>query len=121
MCNKSKNEKITLGDLLPREINGWKAEAKDEVYDSQTIFDYIDGAGEIYRAYNFKLLLARRFAKEGQPDIIADLFEMTSSKDAFGVFTHDLEGYDAGIGQGSTYKGGLLSFWKSHIFVSSSE
>lgn len=118
MCNRSKNEKITLGDLLPHEIHGWKAEEKDDVYDTQTIFDYIDGAGEVYRAYNFKLLLARRFAKEGQPDIIADLFEMASSKDAFGVFTHDLEGDDAGIGQGSIYKGGLLSFWKAHIFVS---
>lgn len=112
------NDKLNLADLLPREINGWKAAVKDEVYDPQTIFDYIDGAGEVYRAYNFKLLLARRFAKERQPNIIADLFKMASSKDAFGVFTHDLEGEDAGIGQGSTYKGGLLSFWKSDVFVS---
>ena len=112
------NDKLNLADLLPREINGWKAEAKDEVYDPQTIFDYINGAGEIYRAYNFKLLLARRFTKEGQPNIIVDLFKMESSKDAFGVFTHDLEGDDAGIGQGSTYNGGLLSFWKGDVYVS---
>jgi len=112
------NDKVNLQNLLPQEIDGWKAGVKDELYDPQTIFDYIDGAGEVYRAYNFKLLLARRFTKEGQPDIIADLFEMASSKDAFGVFTHDLEGDDAGIGQGSTYKGGLLSFWKGDIFVS---
>lgn len=118
MGNMAKNKEMTLGDLLPQEINGWKAETKDDLYDPQTIFDYIDGAGEVYRAYNFKLLLARRFTKEGQPDIIADLFEMTSSKDAFGVFTHDLEGDDAGIGQGSKYKGGLLSFWKNRFFVS---
>ncbi|UCC40923.1 MAG: hypothetical protein JSV96_05675 [Candidatus Aminicenantes bacterium] len=118
MGNLSKNKGITLGDLLPHEIHGWKAGEKDEVYDQQTIFDYINGAGEVYRAYNFELLLARRFAKEGQPNIIADLFKMASAKDAFGVFTHDLEGEDAGIGQGSTYKGGLLSFWKGQIFVS---
>lgn len=118
MGKNSKDKKITLGGLLPREIQGWKAEEKDEIYDPQTIFDYINGAGEVYRSYNFKLLLARRFIKEGQPDIVADLFDMASSMDAFGVFTHDLEGEDAGIGQGSTYKGGLLSFWKDHFFVS---
>jgi hypothetical protein len=112
------NDKVNLQNLLPQEIDGWKAGVKDELYDPQTIFDYIDGAGEVYRAYNFELLLARRFTKEGQPDIIADLFKMASSKDAFGVFTHDLEGDDAGIGQGSTYKGGLLSFWKGDVFVS---
>ncbi|MGB2763206.1 MAG: DUF6599 family protein [Candidatus Aminicenantaceae bacterium] len=118
MGKNSKDKKITLGGLLPQEIQGWKAEEKDEIYDPQTIFDYINGAGEIYRSYNFKLLLARRFIKEGQPNIVADLFDMASSMDAFGVFTHDLEGEDAGIGQGSTYKGGLLSFWKDHFFVS---
>jgi hypothetical protein len=112
------SDKVNLQNLLPQEIDGWKAGVKDELYDPETIFDYIDGAGEVYRAYNFELLLARRFTKEGQPDIIADLFKMASSKDAFGVFTHDLEGDDAGIGQGSTYKGGLLSFWKGDIFVS---
>lgn len=118
MGTNSKDKRDTLENLLPREIKGWEAREKDELYDPQTIFDYIDGAGEVYRSYNFKLLLARRFSKTGQPDIVADLFEMASSKDAFGVFTHDLEGEDAGIGRGSTYKGGLLSFWKGRFFVS---
>ncbi len=116
--NSCKDNKSFLGNLLPREINGWEAKEKDEFYDPQTIFDYIDGAGEVYRAYNFKQLLARRFSKKDQPDIVADLFEMESSKDAFGVFTHDLDGDDAGIGRGSTYKEGLLSFWKGRFFVS---
>ena len=118
MEDTSKDDKIALGGLLPREINGWQATEKDEIYDPQTIFDYIDGAGEVYRSYNFKQLLARRFTKEGMPDIVADLFDMETSKDAFGVFTHDLEGEDAGVGQGSTYNGGLLSFWKDRFFVS---
>lgn len=118
MDANSKDKKDILGNLLPQEINGWEAKEKDKLYDPQTIFDYIDGAGEVYRSYNFRLLLARRFSKSGQPDLVADLFEMASSKDAFGVFTHDLEGEDAGVGRGSTYKGGLLSFWKGRFFVS---
>ena len=118
MADTKRDEEIKLRDLLPLDVSGWKAEGKDEIYDPQTIFNYIDGAGEVYRSYNFKQLLARRFTKKDQPDIVADLFDMGSSKDAFGVFTHDLEGEDAGIGQGSTYKGGLLSFWKDRFFVS---
>ncbi len=118
MADKTDEMKTSLGDLLPKEICGWKAEKEDEFYDPETIFDYIDGAGEVYRSYNFRLLLARRFTKEGQPDIIVDLFDMGSSPDAYGVFSHDLEGEETGIGQGSTYKGGLLSFWKDRFFVS---
>lgn len=109
---------VGLGALLPREINGWEAKDPDVLYDPDTIFDYIDGAGEIYRAYNFHRLLARIYTKDANPRIIADLFDMGSSKNAYGVFTHDLEGEDVGIGQDSTYKGGLLSFWKGRFFVS---
>jgi hypothetical protein len=118
MGNHSNKEKKYLSRFLPEEIQGWKAEEKDQSYDPQTIFDYIDGAGEVYRSYNFKELFVRRFKKEGKSDIIVDFFDMVSSKDAFGVFTHDLEGEEVSIGQGSTYKGGLLSFWKGPFFVS---
>ena len=65
-----------------------------------------------------KLLVARRFHKDGKPDIVVDAFDMGSSGDAFGVFTHDLDGEDAAVGQGSTYKAGLLSFWKDRYFLS---
>lgn len=118
MSMDSKQKMKLLEGLLPQQVHGWEAKGRDALYDQQTIFDYIDGAGEVYRSYNFTLLLARRYSKESQPDIVADLFEMSSSRDAFGVFTHDLEGEDAGVGRGSTYKGGLLSFWKDRFFVS---
>lgn len=118
MTNDSRPLKKMLQNLLPGEVHGWEAEGEDEFYDPQTIYDYIDGAGEVYRAYNFQLLLARRYVREGQTDLVVDLFDMGSSRDAFGVFTHDLEGEDAGVGQGSTYKGGLLSFWRDRYFVS---
>jgi len=114
----SRREDSGFVRFLPDEINGWEAKGPDMIYDPETIFDYIDGAGEVYRAYNFKKLFVRRYGKQGRPDIVADCFDMGSSHDAFGVFTHDLEGEDSGIGQGSAYSAGLLSFWKSHFFIS---
>jgi hypothetical protein len=118
MCTSPKNGNSDLGALLPKEINGWRVTEEDKLFDTETIFDYINGAGEIYRTYNFKSLLARKFSREGQPNIIADLFDMGSAKDAFGIFTHSLEDEDVGIGQGGTYMEGLLSFWKDRFFVS---
>jgi hypothetical protein len=118
MCTSPKDGDTDLGALLPKEINGWSVAGEDNLYDPETIFDYINGAGEIYRAYNFKSLLARQYSREGQPNIIADLFDMGSAKDAYGIFTHSLEEEDVSIGQGATYMGGLLSFWKDRFFVS---
>lgn len=116
--SSSNQSPIDLSVLLPKEIHEWKAIEEDRLFDPETIFDYINGAGEIYRAYNFKLLLARLYSRKGQPNIIADLFDMGSAKDAYGIFTHSLEEEDAGIGQGAAYMGGLLSFWKDRFFVS---
>lgn len=106
-----------LASYIPRTAGPWLSEA-DQVFDADSIFSYIDGAGEVYRAYNMKRLVARRFHKDGKPDLVVDAFDMGSSADAFGVFTHDLDGQDAGIGQGSNYKAGLLSFWKDRYFLS---
>ena len=107
----------SLKALLPSAALGWKADADDQAYDRESIFEYIDGAGEVYRAFNFRRLLSRKFHRPGQPDIIVDLFDMGTSADAFGVFTHDLEGEDAGLGQGSNYKNGLLTFWRDRFLV----
>lgn len=107
----------SLARLIPAEFMGWTIE-EDQVFDAETIFNYVDGAGEVYRSYNMKSLFARRFAAKGEPALVIDLFDMGTSEDAFGVFTHDLDGEDSAVGQGSTYKGGLLSFWKGRYFAS---
>lgn len=110
--------KDILASLLPAQVQGWKAVGSDRFFDPETIFDYLDGGGEVYRSYNFKLLLSRRYERDGAPAIVADVFDMGSAADAFGVFTHDLDGEPAGVGQDSNYKAGLLLFWKGRFFVS---
>ena len=87
-------------------------------YQGRAIFDYMDGAGEVFLAYNFKQLTVRRFERQGHPAVIAELYEMGSPADAFGVFSFDKQDPDAGIGQGSEFGGGLLRFWKGRHFVS---
>ena len=117
MSQSTLPEARLLAGAIPAQAGPWLSEA-DQVFDADSIFSYIDGAGEVYRSYNMKLLVARRFHKDGKPDIVVDAFDMGSAEDAFGVFTHDLDGEAAGIGQGSTYKAGLLSFWKDRYFLS---
>jgi hypothetical protein len=103
---------------LPSEIDGWKWDGKEESYDNKTIFKYIDGAGEVYLAYGLKGLVTRRFEKPGRPLLTADVYEMGSSADAYGVFSFERQDEDVGIGQGSEFGGGLLRFWKGNYFVS---
>jgi len=121
LVGEKEQKALSLVDLshgLPDNLHGWKADPEDRFFDDKTIFDYIDGGGEVYRAYNMQLCLARRYTKPDNPAIILDVFDMGSSADAFGVFTHDQEGEAADVGQGGQYRPGWLSFWKSRFFVS---
>jgi len=107
-----------LRAALPDRIEGWTAEPEDRFFDDETIFDYIDGAGEVYRAYNMRTCLSRRYIAPKGPPITMDIFDMGSSEDAFGVFTHDQDGEALDVGQGALYRSGWLSFWKDRFFVS---
>lgn len=118
-CNHVDQEKaLNLMDkFIPDKILGWEAKARSETYDRETIFDYIDGAGEIYRQYGFRMLYVKRLIKTRHPTLTVELYDMGSSDDAYGIFSHSRWGEDAGIGQGSEYRGRLLCFWKGRYFV----
>ncbi|NWF92624.1 MAG: hypothetical protein HXY46_06880 [Syntrophaceae bacterium] len=103
--------------LLPVEMEGYKSDGKDQLYDRQTTFRYMDGAAELYRSYGFKLLMVRRYIKADHPSIVVELFDMGSSEDAFGIFSYETGEEEVGVGQGSDYGGGLLRFWKGNYFV----
>jgi hypothetical protein len=104
--------------IFPAEVSGWKWDGKENHYNRKTIFDYINGAGELYIAYNFNSVKVRRYEKGSQPPITAEVYDMGTSEDAFGVFSFERQDEEAGIGQGSEFGGGLLRFWKGKFFVS---
>lgn len=107
-----------LGARLPKQLKGWTAEPRDHLYDEKTIYSYIDGGAELYKAYNMRQCLSRRYTTTKGPSIILDIFDMGTSDDAFGVFTHDTDGNVIDIGQDARYRSGWLSFWKYRYFVS---
>jgi len=107
-----------IQSALPQQVMGWAKAGEDRYFDDRTIFEYIDGAGELYRAYHMKRCLSRSYTAPDGPAIILDIFDMGTSKDAFGVFTHDQDGEPLDIGQGALYRAGWLSFWKDRYFAS---
>jgi hypothetical protein len=109
-------EKLKAG--LPKQVLVWSAATDDRIYNSETIFGYINGGAEVYRAYNMRRCLSRRYTSADGPAIVLDIFDMGSSGDAYGVFTHDPEGDVVKLGQDGRLRPGWLNFWKDRFFVS---
>jgi hypothetical protein len=104
---------------VPTEVAGWRVGGELQVFDSESIYEYIDGHAEVYLAYGMKRCLSWRYSgPQGEPSIVLDLFELASAADAYGVFTHDREGEAVSVGQAALLRPGWLSFWKGSWFGS---
>ncbi len=112
-----KEEPSAMDKLVPAEMLGWKAQPETEKYDRETIFDYINGAGEVYLSYGFQKVDVTRFSKADAPEISVEIFDMKTPEDAYGVFSHSRESEEEGIGGGYEFGGSLLCFWKGQYFA----
>ena len=110
-------DEAMIKELFPDQIDGWQPNGEFETYDRDGIFTYIDGAGEVYRMYDFREVWVRHYEKDGAPKITVEIFDMGKPEDAYGVFQHASQGGSAGIGQDSEFNGGLLSFWQDRYYV----
>jgi hypothetical protein len=107
-----------MQQFLPSSIDGWTVLEPGRLYSGREIFEYMDGAGEVYLAYNFDSLLVQRYSRAGQEEILVEIFDMGLPRNAFGVFTYMLgRGPAVPIGQDGEYKSGLLCFWKDRYCV----
>jgi len=106
-----------LARLLPDEIAGWKPSREDRAFTRETIFQYMDGAGETYLGYGFRRLLVREYLDAAGSLLVAEIYDMATSADAFGIFSNDPDGEDVPVGREAIYGGGLLRFWKGPYFV----
>ena len=107
-----------LALLLPDTVLGWKVAREDGRYGRDTLYDYIDGGAELYLSYGFKGVINRIYVKANQPDMVVDIFDMDTSQNAYGVFSHSMETVETRFGQGSQSSEGLVLFWKGPYYIS---
>ena len=109
---------VSLSDLMPGAMEGWQIEGEDTSYGPKNLYEYIDGGAELFLSFGFRQVRSRIYTAPDQPDIIVDIFDMGSSQNAYGVFSHSRETEDTTFGQGSQYDPGLILFWKDRFYVS---
>jgi hypothetical protein len=105
-----------MPDPFPAAIAGWQADGPTRTFDRRSIFSYLDGGAEVYLAYGMQTLATRRYARDDEPPLVADLFEMATPAGAYGMYTFELEGPTIDLGQGAELASGMLRFWHGRCF-----
>ena len=112
-----------LETLLPTPAcaEGWTLQEKVTLFDKDTLFDRIDGEAELYFPYGFQRLAYARYSnlKNDRIVIEADVYEMGSLLDAFGIYAtyRRKDGADIAIGVEGTVSPAQLFFYQERYFV----
>jgi hypothetical protein len=116
-CSGSETDTVDTAMLLPENLGDWVKEADPVIYDRETIFDYINGAGEVYRSYAFDNVIVARYESSEDLAVTVELFDMGNSADAYGVFSYAREQEETGIGAAFQRGGSVLCFWQDRFYV----
>jgi hypothetical protein len=81
------NEDSSLHHLLP-DVVSWKIPEAPQDYLPETLFEYINGAAEIYLSYNFKELTVGQYEKgDSNASLILEIYDMGNKKNSFGIYS----------------------------------
>ena len=98
-------------------LPGWTLASPASAYNKKSIFDYIDGAAELYFAYDFRGVATAEY-QDGETSIIIDVYDMNTPDGAFGIYSLNRypEANYVEIGNEGILTDTNLDFWKGRYF-----
>jgi len=105
----------------PALADGWARSGDVEVYVKDTVFDLIDGEAELYFPYGFRRVVAVAYERAADADnpMSAEVYEMGSPLDAFGIYSNYREADDspAAVGADAFHGSTQALFYQERYFV----
>ena len=82
-----KENPIVLKSLLPV-VKGMESTETPDTYFPESLFEYIDGAAEIYLSYDFKELIVAEYKNsESSDSVVVEIYDMGNHKNSFGIYS----------------------------------
>lgn len=114
---------ILILTLLPKPdaAAGWAWREEPRTYAPDTLYEYIDGAADLYLSYGFKEVAVADYVKGGGDEgwITVDVYDMGAPIHAFGIYGSEMppdpEAFPVGM-QGYE-SDGLVAFWQGDYYV----
>jgi hypothetical protein len=116
---------------LPKTVGLWTRADSPKIVDASNIFDYMNGAGELYLAYRFKRLDVYKYEARGRESIEVEIYFLETPDDAFGLLSQDWGGEPVKISASlpkavktsraplprALYGAGLLRIWSGSKYA----
>jgi len=113
-CGASDGDKGTFPT-----ITGWTPDGAPRTYSPDDLFEYINGAADVYLGYGFQELVSLNLDKDESKSLTIDMYRHDSNRNAFGIYSQEkpLEARFSDVGTQGYYEEGVLNFWMGHYYV----
>lgn len=99
----------------------WVMQDRVTLYNSDTLFDHINGEAELYFPYGFDMLATATYLNKKDPEVwvVVDIYRMDSLLNAFGIYSNYRKADAAGvvIGAEGFVSSSQLMFYQDRYFV----
>ncbi len=128
-CNQGASNattEVTLRDVFPdaEAVPGWEPEGDIEVYDTDTLYELVNGQADAFFVYGFENVAVRSYQNTDGVVLRVEIWQLATPADAYGLFTTNISGEpttvghtDAGQPNGDTDPGRRVGFWQSRYYT----
>ena len=71
------------------EMSGWRQDGKAQVFSPKTLYEYINGAADLYLAYEFQDLQVAEYKGEKKAGVTVEVYRHKDSTQAFGIYSQE--------------------------------
>lgn len=97
----------------------WTAKSQPAVYTPDNLYEYIDGAAEVFLGYDFEKLVSITYENEHKKSFTVDIYHHSNDRNGFGIYSQEKpeNGNFIEIGTQAYYEKGVLNFLKGKYYV----
>lgn len=71
------------------EVTGWKKSGEIQTFTPRTLYEYINGAADLYLMYDFQELKVAEYLNEKKASVIIDVYRHKTPTHAFGIYSQE--------------------------------
>jgi len=71
------------------DIPGWKPSGEVQSFSPKTLYEYINGAADLYLASDFEELKVAEYANEKKASVVVEAYRHRTPRDAFGIYSQE--------------------------------
>jgi hypothetical protein len=106
-------------DPFPEKMPGWKLDGEVRTYTPADLYEYIDGAADLYIRYGFVDLKTASYDTKPGFSLTIDVYRMSDARNAFGIYSWEkhTSAKFLSIGSEGYYEKGILNFHAGEYYV----